>query len=99
MTLTLVDCDRAAATALVDAIVTHVPGDEPAGEPRVIYSGRVMITEDNERFAVENDTETGRAFVTRTRSAGAGLAELTLWQDGSELHRTTAPWIDAVDQR
>ncbi|GAA1399468.1 hypothetical protein GCM10009613_55090 [Pseudonocardia kongjuensis] len=91
-TLALVDCSRVDATALVDAIVTHVPGDEPAAQPRVIYRGRVMITEDDERFAVETDPSSGRSFVTRTRSAGPGLAELTVWQDGTEIDRQTAPW-------
>ena len=93
----LVDCDHQAAIALLDRIAEHVPGDEPAGQPTVIHGGAVMVTETDERFAVEIDAETGRSFVTRVRVVGPGTSELTVWQDGAELTRRTEPIADVTD--
>lgn len=83
----LIDCSQAEALDCVQAIAAHVPQDEPAGTPNLIHGGRVVITDDDHRFALEVDAETGDAFVTRTRVVGHGQVELTAWRDGREIVR------------
>lgn len=89
MTMTLVGIGRDDALALVERIVAHVPVDEPAGEPAIIACD-VVLTADDERFAIEHD-EHGAAFVTRTRAVGGGNAELTVFRDGAEISRDVRP--------
>lgn len=83
----LINCSQAEALGCVEAIAGHVPRDEPAGSPNLIHGGRVVITDDDHRFALEVDAETGDAFVTRTRVVGPGQVELVAWQDGREIVR------------
>ena len=88
----LVGIDRAGAIEVVERITRHVPASEPAGEPRVIYPD-VVITEYDERFAIEIDHH-GSEFVTRVRAVGGGNTELTAFQGGRELGRRVAPFLD-----